>query len=110
MLERKNKRIQPRRLLSFGLVVLLFSLISTADIPLFQRLSAQPFTPLPEPKFPPPAKKVAWEDSFRKAETLRMNSPSNSYSNYLRILPVVYLHSNKVIDITFSIPTIYDNL
>lgn len=85
MLERKNKRIQPRRLLSFGLVVLLFSLFSTADIPLFQRLSAQPFTPLPEPKFPPPAKKVAWEDSFRKAETLRMNSPSNSYSNYLRL-------------------------
>ena len=33
-----------------------------------------------------------------------------SYSNQLRIQPVVYLHSNKVIDITFSIPTIYDNL
>ncbi len=85
MFERKNKRIQPWRLLSFSLVVLLFSLFSTTDNLFFQRLSAQPFTPLPEPKFPPPAKKVAWEDSFRKAETLRMNSPFDAHSIYLRI-------------------------
>lgn len=85
MLERKNKRIQPRRLLSFGLVVLLLSVFSIADSSVFQRLSAQPFTSLPEPRFPPPAKKIVWSDSFRKAETLRMNSPDRAYSNYLRI-------------------------
>jgi len=83
MLERKNKRIQPWRLLSFSLVVLLFSLFSTAEIPLIQSLSAQSFTPLPEPIIPkrPPAN---WSDSFRKAETLRFKS--SNPNNYLRIV------------------------
>jgi len=63
----------------------LFSFVSRPDFIFIGELNAQPFTPLPEPKFPPPIKKVAWADSFRKAETLRVNSASNSYSTYLRI-------------------------
>ncbi len=85
MLERKNKRIQSRRLLSFGLVVLLFSIVSISGLPFASALNAQPFTPLPEPRFPQSPKKTAWADSFRKAETLRVNSPTESYSAYLRI-------------------------
>lgn len=85
MLERKNKRIQSRRLLSFGLVVLLFSIVSISGLPFANALSAQPFTPLPEPRFPQSPQKTAWADSFRKAETLRVNSASESHSAYLRI-------------------------
>lgn len=86
MLKRKDKRIQPRRLLSFSLVVLLFSLVLLSDFIFIGELKAQPFTPLPEPKFPQSVKKTSWADSFRKAETLRMNSPSESYTAFLRIV------------------------